>query len=111
MSKLIFTDIPTDDNANASYSKVPGILTPSTTKKGRKRNPAKVSFAKAIITKLTTNISPSNTPTSQLNQGNNDDKDEDDDDTPQIFLMGLCQTRIGGTTTNSRQQTTNKDTW
>jgi len=33
MSKLIFTDVPTDNNTNASDGKTSGILTPSMAKK------------------------------------------------------------------------------
>jgi len=84
MSKLIFTDMPTNDNTNASNGKVPSTLTPSTVKKGCKCNPAKVSFAKAIITKQTANFLPSNTPTSQLDPGTNN-KDDDDDTPPDDF--------------------------
>jgi len=84
MSKLIFTNAPTDNNTDASDGKAPSILTPSTVKKGHKCNPANVSFAKAIITKQTANISPSNTPTSQLDPSNNN-KDDDDDIPPDNF--------------------------
>jgi len=69
----------------------------------------KVSFATNIATKQIANISPSNTPTSQLKVGTNHKDNEDD--TPLDDFMGLHQTRSGGTMTNSCWQTPNKATW
>jgi len=92
MSKLIFIDVPTDDNTDASDGTTPGILTPSTTKKGRKRNPAKVSFANNIFPKQTASILPSNTPTSQLDSGTNNE--DDNDDTPPEDTHGTMTNQV-----------------